>query len=511
MKAMAYPEYVVIAHAARVLGRPVRWMSDRTEAMLTDNAGRDLVSTAELAFDADHRITAYRVAIRANLGAYNSQFGQPIQSEVSAKVLTGVYDIPLAFVQAQGVYTNTTQVDAYRGAGRPEAIFTLERAMDEAARALGVDPFALRAQNVIRRFPYRTVSGEEYDCGDFAGLLDRLRVEGDVAGLPARRDAAAARGRLRGIGLCSYIEAILGDPTEGARVEFNADGTVSLFVGTQSNGQGHETVYARFLAQQTGIPEDRIRVVQGDSDAIAQGGGTGGSRSVTVQTNATLAAVETMVTAFAPFVAGVMGAAPTFDDGAFRAAGTNRTLTLCEAADAARAAGRTDLLRHEARARLPGRSYPNGAHLAEVEVDPATGKVDLVSYVAVDDLGNLVNPQLAEGQVHGGVAQGAGQALLERVGHDPDTGQLLTASFMDYALPRAGDLPMIRFVSQPVPSARNPLGMKGCGEAGTVGALAAVANAVRDALAQAGVGQVDMPFTPLRVWTWLQEVRHDPA
>ncbi len=511
MKAMAYPEYVVIAHAARVLGRPVRWMSERTEAMLTDNAGRDLVSTAELAFDADHRIAAYRVSIRANLGAYNSQFGQPIQSEVSAKVLTGVYDVPLAFVRARGVYTNTTQVDAYRGAGRPEAIFTLERCMDEAARALGTDPFALRDRNFIRSFPHRTVSGEEYDTGDFGRVLGRLRAEADVAGFAARRAAAQARGRLRGIGLCYYVEAILGDPTEGARVEFHDDGTVSLFVGTQSNGQGHETVYARFLSQQSGIPEDAIRVVQGDSDRIARGGGTGGSRSVTVQTNATIATVQAMVQAFAPFVAGDLGAEPVFDDGAFRAPGTNRTLTLLDAAALARAAGRTDLLIHEARATLPGRSYPNGAHLAEVEVDPETGKVDLVGYTAVDDLGNLVNPQLAEGQVHGGVAQGAGQALVEHAGYDPATGQLITASFMDYALPRADDLPMIRFVSEPVPSTRNPLGMKGCGEAGTVGALAAVANAVRDALAPAGVRAVDMPFTPLRVWSWLKEARHDRA
>ncbi|MFN6980239.1 MAG: xanthine dehydrogenase family protein molybdopterin-binding subunit, partial [Gemmobacter sp.] len=288
MKAMAYPEYVVIAAASRALGRPVRWMSERTEAMLTDNAGRDLVSTAALAFDRDLKIAAYRVDIASSLGAYNSQFGQPIQSEVSAKVLTGVYAIPLAFVNAKGIYTNTTQVDAYRGAGRPEAIYTLERCMDEAARALGVDPVDLRLRNVVQDFPYTTVSGESYDVGDFAGLLMRLRAEADAAGFAARRAASAARGLLRGLGIASYIEAILGDPVEAAEVAFDEGGMVRLLVGTQSNGQGHETVFARFLSERTGIPLDRIRVVQGDSDLIPRGGGTGGSRSVTVQTNATI-------------------------------------------------------------------------------------------------------------------------------------------------------------------------------------------------------------------------------
>jgi carbon-monoxide dehydrogenase large subunit len=510
MKAMAYPEYVVISAAARMLGAPVRWMSERTEAMLTDNAGRDLVSEAALAFDADLRIAAYHVDILSNLGAYNSQFGQPIQSEVSARVLTGVYAIPRALVRARGIYTNTTQVDAYRGAGRPEAIYTLERTIDEAARVLGVDPLELRLRNVVRDFPHATVAGERYDCGDFAGLLLRLRAEADVAGFPARRAASAAAGRLRGLGIASYIEAILGDPVEAAEIAFDEGGTVRLMVGTQSNGQGHETVFARFLADRTGIPVERIRVVQGDSDLIPKGGGTGGSRSVTVQTNATIHAVDAMVAAFAPFLAAEFGAEPAFDGQAFRAPGSNRTITLIEAAALARAAGRTDLLRHRAEARLPGRSYPNGAHACEVEVDPETGAVRIDRYTAVDDFGTLLAPQLVEGQVHGGIVQGIGQAVTERAVYD-EQGQLLTATFMDYALPRAEDVPMFRLVSNPVPSARNPLGMKGCGEAGTVGALAAVANAVRDALAPAGVGAVDMPFTPLRVWQWLREARHGPA
>ncbi|MBK5928733.1 xanthine dehydrogenase family protein molybdopterin-binding subunit [Rhodobaculum claviforme] len=503
MKAMMYPEYIAIAAAARALGRPVRWMSDRTEAMLTDNAGRDLISEAELAFDADHRITGYRVRILSNLGAYNSGFAQNIQSTASSKVLTGVYDIPAAHVRATGIFTNTTQVDAYRGAGRPEAIYTLERTLDHAARVLGVSPTELRRRNFIRpdQMPYATPSGETYDTGDFARTL--TRAEADVAGFATRRAASQAAGRLRGLGVCSYIEAILGDPSEGATVEFCDDGTVNLYVGTVSNGQGHETVYAQFLAERTGLPIDAIRVIQADSDRIEQGGGTGGSRSVTVQGMATLGAVEEMVAAFSTFLEGELGMeGVTFDGATFRADGTNRTPTLLEAADMVRAAGRTDLLRHAARRTLDGRSYPNGTHIAEVEIDPDTGALEIVRYTVTDDFGNLIHPQLAEGQVHGGIAQGFGQAVCEFAAHDT-TGQQLTASFMDYAMPRASDLPMVRFTTEPVPSVNNPLGMKGCGEAGTVGALAAIGNAVQDALWDRGVRQVDMPFTPARLWTLL--------
>ncbi|NUB43734.1 xanthine dehydrogenase family protein molybdopterin-binding subunit [Fertoebacter nigrum] len=504
MKAMTYPEYVVIAAASRMLARPVRWIADRTESMLTDNGGRDLVAVADMGFDADHRITAYRVNLVSNLGAYNSQFGQAIQSDLFSKVLTGVYDIQTAFLGAKGVYTNTTPVDAYRGAGRPEAIMTLERVMDYAARVLGVDPFALRQKNFIKAFPYTTVAGEHIDVGDFPRVLHRVQAEGDVAGFAARRAASGAKGLLRGMGLATYIEAILGDPSETARVEFHADGTVSLYVGTQSNGQGHETVYTRMLHEATGIPEHLIRIVQGDSDRIATGGGTGGSRSVTVQGTATRATVQAMLADIAAFLEGEIGPGVTFSEHTFGAPGSNTRLTLIEAVALAREKGRSDLGDHAKTTRLPGRSYPNGAHLAEVEVDPETGQVSVVRYTVTDDFGVLINPQLAEGQVHGGVAQGIGQALCEVAGYDA-TGQLLTASFMDYAMPRASDMPMIGFSTEPVPSTANPLGMKGCGEAGTVGALAAVSNAVLDALAPRGVTHIDMPFTPQRVWHWLQE------
>jgi aerobic carbon-monoxide dehydrogenase large subunit len=508
MKGMTYPEYFSVAQAARVLGRPVRWMSERTEAMLTDNGGRDLTSLAEFAFDENHKITAYRVSTRCNLGAYNSQFGQPIQTLLFSRVLMGVYDVQTTWLQVEGYYTNTVQVDAYRGAGRPEAIYVLERLMDRAARELGIDPWELRRINFIKpdQFPYTSATGETYDVGEFNRLLTRMAAEADRAGFEARRAADAKRGLLRGQGLCYYIESILGDPSEGAKVVFEEDGTVKIFVGTQSNGQGHETVYAQFLSDQTGIPADLITVVQGDSDLIKQGGGTGGSRSVTTQNTATLATVAKMTEAFTAFLAeemGVPASAVEFDDERFRADGSNLTPTMLEVAEMAREKGREDLLEHHERATLPGRSYPNGAHVAEVVIDPETGVVTTDRYTVVDDFGNLINPMLAEGQVHGGVAQGIGQAVQERVVYDED-GQLLTASFMDYALPRAADLPNISFTSEPVPSTANVMGMKGCGEAGTVGALAAISNAVQDALWDQGVRQADMPFTPHRVWEMLK-------
>lgn len=509
MKAPIYPEYAVCAHATRVLGKPVRWMSDRTEAMLSDHAGRDLVSVAEFAFDETNKITAYRVNTRFNLGAYNSNFGQAIQSFLFARVLMGTYDVQTVWMNSKAYYTNTTQVDAYRGAGRPEAIYVLERLIDRAARELGVDPLELRRRNFIKpeAFPYMSVTGENYDVGDFNKVLTRAEMEADLAGFDSRKAADLEAGRLRGVGICYYIESILGDPSEGARVEFCEDGTVKIYVGTQSNGQGHETVFAQFLSDQTGIPADKIFVIQGDSDLIAKGGGTGGSRSVTTQTNATLATVSKMVEAFTPYLADKMGVDPSevaFDDESFRAPGSNMTISFLDAAEMARADGRSDLLVHEGRAELPGRSYPNGAHIAEAVVDPETGQVTVDRYTVVDDFGNLINPMLAEGQVHGGVAQGIGQAITELTAFDED-GQLLTATFMDYGMPRASDVPMIGFIPEPVPSTANIMGMKGCGEAGTVGALAAVANAVQDALWDQGVRQADMPFTPLKVWELLKD------
>ncbi len=506
MKVMIYPEHFAIAEAARTLGRPVAWIADRSEAMLSDNHGRDLVSTAELAFDADHRILAYRLHTRANLGAYNSQFGQNIQSELFAKVATGIYDIPAFAMRVEGFFTNTAPVDAYRGAGRPEANTLLERALDRAARELGCDPFTLRQINAIpqERFPYAAPTGSIYDTGNPQRLIARAAEL--ARGFAKRRVESAARGLLRGLGVASYIEVVLGDDREAAALELSPEG-LTLYVGTQSNGQGHETVYTRHLAELTGLPESAITIVQGDSDLITRGGGTGGSRSVTIQSWANAAVVEAAIAAYKAFLEDELGAGPvTFADGHFAAPGSNLRLTLIEAAGRAQAAGRQDLLRFETRVKLQGRSFPMGCHLCEVEIDPETGAIRLDRYACIDDFGNLMNPMLVMGQVHGGVAQGFGQAVREWAVYDKE-GQLLTGSFMDYAMPRAQDLPFIHFENHPTPSPNNPLGMKGCGEAGTVGALAAISNAALDALWPLGVRQVDMPFTPERVWEWIRAAR----
>ncbi len=511
MKAQMYPEYIVLTHAARVLSSPVRWMADRTESMLSDNAGRALTSTATLAFDENYKITAYKVETLSDLGAYSSQFGQPIQSNLFARVLTGVYDIQTAWQNARGIHTNTVQVDAYRGAGRPEAIYVLERMMNFAAHDLGLDSWDLRRRNFIPadQFPYDTVSGETYDVGDFDRVLSRVAEEADLGGFTKRCEASKAKGRLRGIGLAFYIESILGAPEEDATLEFTDDGHVRLYVGTQSNGQGHETVFAKFLSDQTGIPVEKIEIVQGDSDRIARGGGTGGSRSVTVQNNVTLATIDTVIAGFKALLAaeeGVDADDISFDDEVFRIPGSNLTPTMLDTAALAHARGRKDLMRVTETAKLPARSFPNGAHVAEVEVDPETGAARLVRYTVTDDFGNMINPLLVEGQVHGGVVQGAGQLLMEHAVTDED-GQVVTASFMDYAMPRADDVPFMKFTTEPVPSTANPMGMKGCGEAGTVGSMAAVGNAMADALWQAGVRDPQMPFTPLRVWQMIQDAR----
>ncbi|MEM8823581.1 MAG: xanthine dehydrogenase family protein molybdopterin-binding subunit [Pseudomonadota bacterium] len=513
MKGMVYPETILVAHATKMLGRPVRWMADRSESMLSDNAGRDLVCTAELGFDENYKLVAYRQENTANMGAYHSGFAQHIQSELFSKVMPGVYDVQACHMVSTGVFTNTTQVDAYRGAGRPEAIYVLERAMDYAARELGVDQFELRRKSFIKpdQFPYLTAMGESYDVGDFGRVMGRAQVEGDVAGFAARRAESAARGKLRGLGVCYYIESILGQPSEHAEIEFAADGRVKLFVGTQSNGQGHETVYRQFVATDLGVPPEMVDVIQGDSDLIKEGGGTGGSRSVTTQGSANRATAEKVIEKFLPYLAEKLGVEEVvFEDAVFRADGSNQVLTMLEAAELAREDGRHELLKTRERAELPGRSYPNGCHLCEVEIDRETGNLDVVKYTVVDDFGNLMNPMLAEGQVHGGVVQGIGQAVSERVVYDED-GQLLTASFMDYGMPRAVGLPMIAFYSEPVPSTQNVLGMKGCGEAGTVGAMAAVGNAALDALWPLGLRQVDMPFTPSRVWAMLRQAEGDVA
>jgi carbon-monoxide dehydrogenase large subunit len=376
---------------------------------------------------------------------------------------------------------------------------------------MGVDPIELRRKNFIKpeQFPYSTLVGETYDVGDFNKVLDRALVEADYAGFAARKVESAATGKLRGLGVCYYIESILGAQDEVAAIEFAEDGHVDLLVGTQSNGQGHETVYAQFLHQRAGVPFDKIRIVQGDSDRIAKGGGTGGSRSVTMQGTAINGAADDLIAKMKPLAEEeleVSGADLEWADGAWRVTGTDKAVDLMTLAARARTSGRVEFLRQETETVVPGRSFPNGCHLAEVEIDAETGVTQVVKYTVVDDFGILMNPVLAEGQVHGGVAQGIGQAITEHVVYDED-GQLLSATFMDYAMPRATDVPMIPFHHEGTPSTANAIGMKGCGEAGTVGALAAVTNAALDALWDHGVEQVDMPMTPQRVWSWMQAAR----
>jgi len=508
MKAFNYPEQFLVSLAAKDLNRPVRWIAERGEGMLTDNGGRDLVTVAEAAFDETHVLQSVRIHSVANMGAYCSTFAQFIQTDLALKVLTGVYDIQTVWFQVDGVFTNTGPVDAYRGAGRPEAIYVIERLMDYSAKQLGVDALELRRKSFIPKdkFPYTSASGELYDVGDFHRVLDRAVAEADVAGFAARKADSAANGKLRGIGLSYYIESILGDQNETTKIEFAEDGMVNLYVGTQSNGQGHETVFAQILHARTGVPFEKIRFVQGDSDLIAKGGGTGGSRSVTMQGNSINATSDEMIARFRPLAEDELEVSAVdinFEDGAFTVAGTDRKVTLMQLADKARKDGKVDLLTCETENTVPARSFPNGAHFAEVEVDPETGVTKCVKYTVVDDFGLLMNPQLAEGQVHGGVAQGLGQVLTEQVVFDTE-GQLLSGSFMDYAMPRADDLPMMPFHAELVPSTANDIGMKGCGEAGTVGAMAAVTNAALDAVWEAGVARVDMPITPVRMWEWLQ-------
>ncbi len=506
MKAHYYAEHFVCAHAAKMIGRPVRWMADRAESMLSDAQGRDNVTTIEGAFDADHKLLALRVNCLAAMGAYLSPDAQWIPT-LAKFILTGVYDVPTVFMGVKGVYTNTTPVDAYRGAGRPEGIYAIERLMDAAARQFGLEQDALRRRNFVRGFPYESATGELYDVGDFDRVLDRAKDEADWDGFAARKAEAARRGKLRGQGLCYYIESILGSPKETATISFTEDGMVELAVGTQSNGQGHETVYTQILHERTGLPFEKIRVIQGDTDRIAKGGGTGGSRSVTTQGVAINGASDDLIEKMRPLAEEeleISAADMVWEEGAYRIAGTDRALTLLQLAGVARAKGHMELLMQSTETKLPARSFPNGAHVAEVEVDEDTGGVSVVKYTVVDDFGVLMNPILAEGQVHGGVVQGLGQAITEHVVWDED-GQLLSGTFMDYAIPRASDAPMIPFHHEGTPSTANSIGMKGCGEAGTVGALAAVTNAALDAVWDAGVRHVDMPLTPLRMWTWLQE------
>ena len=516
MKLFLYPEHVMVLFAAKALGRPVKWTSERSEAFLSDTHGRDNITTGELALDAEGRFLALRTRTLANMGAYLSTFGPFIPTGAGTKVLASVYGFRAIYANVLGILTNTTPVDAYRGAGRPEANYVVERLIDRAAREMGIDRVDLRRRNMVppSAMPWRTPLGATYDSGDFAKVLDAALARADWAGFPQRRQDAARRGKRRGIGLAYYLEATGGAPSERAEIRFNDDGTVDVLVGTQSTGQGHETAYVMLTAHELGIPPETIRIVQGDSDAIPTGGGTGGARSLYSEGQAILATTAAVVEKGRQAAADMLEVAPgdiVFEDGTFAVIGTDRRIGILDLAGAQRAraaAGEPALPLDSAEvAEIKAHTFPNGCHVAEVEIDPTTGKLDIVRYTVCDDIGHVLNPLIARGQVHGGVAQGIGQAVLERAVYDPDSGQLVSGSFMDYGLPRADDLPDIDVDLIEIPCSTNPLGVKGAGEAGAVGSPPAVINAVVDALAEDRVAHLDMPVTPERLWRAIREAK----
>ena len=509
MKLFLYREYCLVLWAAKKIGRPVKWASERQEAFLSDTQGRDHVSTARLALAKDGSFLGLKVHTIANLGAYLSNYGPFIPTMAGTGMLAGLYSTPAIHAHILGVFTHTVPIDAYRGAGRPEAAFLVERLVDVAARELGLSPDAIRRKNFIpsQSMPFKTALGETYDSGDFTGAMDKCMAAADWKGAAARKAASQKKGKLRGIGMACYVEACSGGGPENAWIEVEPSGAVTVRVGTQSNGQGHETAYAQVAADKLGIDIEQIKVSQGDTDAMPSGGGTGGSRSIPVGGVCVDGAALDVINKGKKIAAHVLEASEAdieFDDGRFTIAGTDRRMTLFEVAAAAadpsrRPAGVESGLNGTSGFTPPASTYPNGCHIAEVEVDPETGHVQVQSYTIVDDFGTVLNPMMLQGQVHGGIGQGLGQALLERCSYD-ETGQLVTGSLMDYCLPRAGDIPHVAFDMNPVKCKTNPLGLKGCGEAGAIGAPPTIINALVDALQPYGVRHIDMPATPEKVW-----------
>ncbi|NKC30995.1 xanthine dehydrogenase family protein molybdopterin-binding subunit [Falsiroseomonas selenitidurans] len=518
MKLFLYPEHVLVCFAARQLGRPVRWASERSEAFLSDTHGRDNITLGELATDADGKFLALRTRNYAGMGAYLSTFAPFIPTGAGTKVLASVYGFEAIHAHVIGVLTNTVPVDAYRGAGRPESNYLVERLIDATARQIGVDRIELRRRNMVQQsaMPWLSAMGQRYDSGDFAQLMDAALAKIDWAGFPARRAEAARRGKQRGIGLAYYLEATGGAATENAKVVFADDGMVDLYVGTQSTGQGHETAYAMMTSHELGIPIDKIRVRQGDSETLPSGGGTGGARSLYSEGQAILVTTASVVekgkqAAAEQLETSVADIEFVSAGGRFEVAGTDRGIGILDLAAVQRrrvAAGESAILLDAMEtANIDTHTFPNGCHVAEVEVDPETGIVTVPRYIVVDDVGHALNPLIVRGQVHGGVAQGIGQALHERTAYDNGSGQLLSASFMDYCLPRAEDLPDIDVDLIEVTCETNPLGVKGAGEAGAVGSPPAAMNALVDALTPAGVTHIDMPATPETVWKALQAAK----
>ncbi|MBI3709630.1 MAG: xanthine dehydrogenase family protein molybdopterin-binding subunit [Proteobacteria bacterium] len=495
-KTHVYPEYAPLLVASRRLGRPVKWVATRADTFVSDTQGRDAALRGELALDAAGNFLALRVDGVVNIGAYLSTHGTFIATRVFQSCLASIYRTPAIAARIRCVYSNTVPIAPYRGAGRPEANLLIERLIDVAARQLGRDRVELRRQNVIppTTFPYATPIGVTYDSGEFAALLDAALARADYAGFAARRDAARSRGKLRGLGIGCYLEVAGGTPTETARLDVAADGRVAIRSALQSNGQGHGTVFPRLVARALGLDPARVTMEEGDSAFIGSGVGSFASRSLMVGGAAMAVVAKNLIDAGRQRAADALEAAPAdieYAGGVFRVAGTDRAVTLAELA------ARSSLsVTGEGRAPT---TFPNGCHITEIEIDPATGAVEIVSHVAIDDVGVCIDRTLVEGQMHGGITQGLGQVFLEAAVYDGG-GQLLTGSFMDYALPRADDLPLYDCALREVPCRTNALGVKGAGEAGTTGALCAGYNAVMDALAPLGIAQVDMPATPARLW-----------
>jgi aerobic carbon-monoxide dehydrogenase large subunit len=514
MKASVYPEYVCILHAARLLGRPVKWTDERSGSFVSDHHGRAQDMVMEIAFDETAHILAIRLTGYGDMGGYLAAFGPLLPTGNQVKNITSVYRTPLIEVATKCVFTNTNFVSAYRGAGRPEGNYYVERALDLAASELGIDRVELRKRNMIRKsdLPFKAASEMTYDCGDFLGVLKKALEAADYAGFNKRKRESKKNGLLRGLGIGCYLEVTAAPGKELGAIHFEADGTVTIITGTLDFGMGHATTYAQILSDLLGVPFDRIRMVEGDSDRMAFGGGSGGSRSVMFVSTALSESATIVIDRGKQIASHVLEASARdieFKAGRFIIAGTDRSIGLLDVAARLRAGlklpdGVPNSLDvdHVVKDPVPS-AFPNGCHIAEVEVDPETGAANVVRYTAVNDLGTIVNPLLVEGQIQGGVVQGLGQVLLEQAIYDSD-GQLVTGSFMDYAMPRAHDAPMINIVSHPVPTKSNPLGAKGCGEAGTSGGLPSVANAVIDALSEYGIRHLEMPMTPARIWQAIQ-------
>jgi aerobic carbon-monoxide dehydrogenase large subunit len=511
-----YPEQVLVLYAARKLGRPVRWIGERGEAFLGDYQGRDNVTRGELALDRDGGILALRVNAIANLGAYLAPEG-PLSPTLNTSSLAGVYRTPAIHVTVTGVFTHTAPVDVYRGAGRPESIYLLESLINAAARELDLDVVDFRRRNLISpaELPFKTSLDLVYDSGEFERVLDAALARADWADFPQRRAESARRGQLRGIGFVHYVERVAGGWPETSRIELASEGRAIAYLGAMSNGQGHETAFAQLVAARLGLSIDDVEVVEGDTDRVASGHGTGGSASLGIAGAALDAAMTTMLARARQIASELLETAAAdieFDDGRFVVGGTDRAVSLKEIARAAFEArfippGGKPGLGENGDYRPPNPTFPNGCHVAEVEIDPETGALAILRYTMVHDFGRMLNPLLVEGQLHGGVAQGLGQAGFEHVVYDPGSGQLLSGSFMDYCLPRAADLPDLDFVERPTPSPTNPLGIKGCGEAGAAGAPPALMNAVLYALAPLGIRHIDMPATPEQLWRAIRDAR----